>query len=263
MTATLSSNIYPDVVQIEGIDVAGFPDPQSLFERIVLETKQAAQTGKQRLIHAINIHIANTALHNKQLKRCLQTSDLVYCDGAGIVWGAKMLGQVLPVRLTAADWFADMLGYFAKKNCTVFLLGGLPGVAEAALEEVEKTVPNHSVVGVHHGYILKDSKLEDEVINHINALNPDIVIVGFGVPLQEVWMEKNKHRLNARTLYAIGATMDFISKRVSRCPEWVGKLGFEWLYRFVIEPQRMFGRYVIGNPWFLSRMAFQAALQNI
>jgi N-acetylglucosaminyldiphosphoundecaprenol N-acetyl-beta-D-mannosaminyltransferase len=76
-------------------------------------------------------------------------------------------------------------------------------------------------------------------------------------------MEKNRHRLKVRTLYAIGATMDFISKRVSRCPEWVGKAGFEWLYRLFIEPQRMFGRYVIGNPWFLSRMAIRAALQNI
>lgn len=261
--ASTTVHPFPDIVRLEGVDIIGFPNPESLFARLSLETKQAAKTGGQRLVHAVNIHIANTAFHNRALKRCLQTSDLVYCDGAGIVLGAKMLGQTLPVRLTAADWFADMLGWFARENLTVFLLGGLPGVAESALREVEKTVPNHSVVGVHHGYILNDPQLEDQVIAQINTLNPDILIVGFGVPLQELWMERNRHRLKVRTLYAIGATMDFISKRVSRCPDWMGALGFEWLYRLLIEPRRMFGRYVIGNPWYFTRIACLALLQRV
>jgi N-acetylglucosaminyldiphosphoundecaprenol N-acetyl-beta-D-mannosaminyltransferase len=245
---------YPPSSRIEGIAVAGFPNPESLFERIV----QMSRLPGQKLVHYLNIHVANAAYTNPALKRCLQDSDLVYCDGAGIVVGSKLLGKPLPTRLTAADWFPQMLSYFAKAECSVYLLGGEPGVPEKALRVLDENIPGHSVKGVHHGYILKDAALEASVIEEINRLQPDILIVGFGTPLQEEWMQRNRHRIQVPTLYAIGAVMDFISGRVSRCPRWMGDAGFEWLYRLGTEPDRLLGRYVLGNPWFLSRIALQA-----
>src|SRR4051812_41362701 len=83
---------FPSSVDIEGITVTGFPNPKSLFERLVQETRRSGQT----LVHYLNIHVANTAFSNTRLKGLLQQSDLVYCDGAGIVAGAKLMGQVLP-----------------------------------------------------------------------------------------------------------------------------------------------------------------------
>lgn len=250
---------YPSAVEIEGITVTGFPNPDSLFERIVQEAKKPGQY----LVHYLNIHVANTAFVQPDLRRILQASDLVYCDGAGIVLGAKMLGQSLPVRLTAADWLPDMLGYFAQAQCSVFLLGGEPGVPESTMAVLDEIAPNHSVIGTHHGFILKDTKLENAVIERINQLKPDILIVGFGTPLQERWIEKNRHRLEVSTIYAIGAVMDFISGKVSRCPRWMGDAGLEWLYRLGTEPSRLLGRYVIGNPWFLGRILLQAASRKV
>lgn len=250
---------YPSAVEIEGITVTGFPNPESLFERIVQDTKKPGQ----HLVHYLNIHVANTAFVQPDLKRILQTSALVYCDGAGIVLGAKMLGQSLPVRLTAADWLPDMLGYFAEAQCSVFLLGGEPSVPESAMAVLDEMVPNHSVIGAHHGFILKDAELENAVIERINQLKPDILIVGFGTPLQERWIEKNRHRLEVSTIYAIGAVMDFISGKVSRCPRWMGDAGLEWLYRLGTEPSRLLGRYVIGNPWFLGRILLQVASRKV
>lgn len=253
---TISSTItpYPTIAEIEGIPVSGFPNPQSLFERLVQETRKAGQS----VVHYLNIHVANTAWHDKPLRDILQASDLVYCDGAGIVLGSKMLGTPLPTRLTAADWFLDLLAYLADKNCTVFLLGGEPGVPEAALKIIAERIPHHTVVGAHHGFILNQPEQEAAVIAQINVLQPDLLIVGFGTPLQEAWIERNRSRLNVSTLYAIGAVMDFISGKVSRCPRWLGDAGFEWLYRLCTEPGRLMGRYVFGNPWFLSRIALQA-----
>ncbi len=245
---------YPAIAEIEGISVAGFPNPASLFARVVEEVRQPGQ----RLVHYLNIHVANSAYTNPELKRILQASDLVYCDGAGIVAGSRLLGNPLPTRLTAADWFLEMLAYFAQAGCSVYLLGGEPGVPEQALRKLDEVVPRHSVIGAHHGFILTDPELENTVIAEINRLQPDILIVGFGTPLQERWMERNRHRLNVPVLYAIGAVMDFISGKVSRCPQWMGNAGFEWLYRLGTEPSRLLGRYVLGNPWFLSRVALQA-----
>lgn len=257
VSVTLSP--YPPLSVIEGIPVAGFPNPESLFERII----QMVGLPGQKLVHYLNIHVANAAYGDPALKRSLQTSDLVYCDGAGIMVGSKLLGSPLPTRLTAADWFLDMLRSFAKANCSVYLLGGEPGVPETALEVLNETVPGHTVTGVHHGYILKDPALETVVIDEINRLQPDILIVGFGTPLQEAWIERNRHRLKVPVVYAIGAVMDFVSGRVSRCPRWMGDAGFEWLYRLGTEPQRLLGRYVLGNPWFLSRIAVQAMAQKV
>lgn len=253
-SASAALSPFPATSQIEGITVAGFPNPESLFERLV---QMSRQSGQQR-VHYLNIHVANAAYTNPTLKRILQASDLVYCDGAGIVVGSKLLGTPLPTRLTAADWFLDMLACFAEAQCSVYLLGGEPGVPEKALTVLNETIPNHTVKGAHHGFVLNDPTLETAVIEEINRLQPDILIVGFGTPLQEEWMQRNQHRLKVPVLYAIGAVMDFISGRVSRCPRWMGDAGFEWLYRLGTEPRRLLGRYVLGNPWFLSRIALQA-----
>jgi len=250
---------FPATVEIEDIAVTAFPNPDSLFERLVQESRKPGQT----LVHYLNIHVANTAFADLRLKHILQQSDLVYCDGAGIVLGSKLLGSPLPTRLTAADWFVDMLAYFAQKNCKVYLLGGDPGVPELALDEIDKVVPNHTVVGAHHGYILSSQDLQMQVIDEINALEPDILIVGFGTPLQEYWMDAHRDKLQVPVIYAIGAVMDFVSHKVSRCPVWMGNAGFEWLYRLYTEPGRLGGRYVIGNPWFLTRIALQSLVSGL
>jgi N-acetylglucosaminyldiphosphoundecaprenol N-acetyl-beta-D-mannosaminyltransferase len=248
---------HPSTSMIEGIPVLGFVNPTSLFERLVQESRQARQTATQRIVHYLNIHVANSAVVNADLKSSLQAADIVYCDGAGIVVGSRWMGKPLPTRLTAADWFLDMLRYFAKAGLSIYLLGGKPGVPEQALDAILEQVPNHTVLGAHHGFILNNDELEASVIAEINALNPDIVILGFGTPLQERWIAKHKHSLKVPMLYGIGAVMDFISGTVPRCPEWMGKNGLEWLYRLMVEPSRMVGRYVVGNPWFLARIAFQ------
>ena len=250
---------FPSTIEIEEISVSAFPNPESLFERLVQESYQP----KQSVVHYLNIHVANTAFSNDRLKNILQRSDLVYCDGAGIVLGSKLLGSPLPTRLTAADWFLDMLTYFAKQDRKVYLLGGEPGVPEQALDEIIRRVPEHTVVGAHHGYILNSPTLQQDVIEEINALKPDILIVGFGTPLQEYWIEAHRKQLKVPVVYAIGAVMDFVSQKVPRCPEWMGNAGFEWLYRLYTDPNRLGGRYMIGNPWFLSRIAVRSLISSL
>lgn len=250
---------FPETVEIEEIAVSAFPNRESLFERLVQESYQP----KLSVVHYLNIHVANTAFSNDRLKNILRRSDLVYCDGAGIVLGSKLLGSPLPTRLTAADWFLDMLAYFAKQGRKVYLLGGDPGVPEQALEEIISRVPEHTVIGAHHGYILNSQTMQHDVVEEINALKPDILIVGFGTPLQEYWIEAYRDQLNVPVIYAIGAVLDFVSQKVPRCPEWMGNAGFEWLYRLYTEPNRLGGRYMLGNPWFLSRVAMRALLSSL
>lgn len=249
----------PETAWIEGIPVTGFPEPYRFFQRLLQEIRKPDQT----VLYYLNVHVANEAHENPRLKKILQQGDVVYCDGAGVLLASNLLGQPLPSRLTAADWFEDLLGFLAEKDCGVFLLGGEPGIAEKALQTIAQRLPQHTVVGVHHGYILKDEALEAAVIAQINAARPDLLIVGFGTPLQELWIERHRQNLQVPAIYAIGATMDYVAGKIPRCPPWMGQAGLEWLYRLCIEPQRLFRRYVVGNPQFLWRILCHVARQNL
>ena len=243
-------NPYPRTAVIEEIQVAGFSNPASLIERIMLEARKPQQS----TIFYLNIHVANMAKSHPRLKSILKEADVIYCDGVGIVVAARMLGQHIPTRLTAADWVLEMLERFSAHDLTVFLLGGAPGIAERACQVVEAHIPHHTVIGHHHGFIMEDAHLERNAIDTINRVRPDILIVGCGVPLQEYWIDAHRQELDVPVLYSVGALMDFISGNVARCPQWMADMGFDWLYRFLLEPRRLFGRYVVGNPWFMGRM---------
>ncbi len=250
---------YPTTVTLEDIDVQAYPNPESLFQRIVEETQRRTQT----LIYALNVNAANIAFIDSQWRSIIQKGHIMYCDGAGIVLGSKILGTPLPCRLTAADWLLDAVRYFSENGLSVYFLAGEPGIPERAMALFDKAVPEHRVLGAHHGYILDDPTLENAVIDEINRLKPDILLVGFGMPLQEYWIEKNRHRLQVASLWAIGATLDYLTGKVSRCPGWMGRYGLEWLYRLLLEPKRMWQRYVVGNPWFLLRIIGMTTLNHL
>lgn len=249
--------IFPDKVDIEGIDVDCFSDTQSLFERLAHEVT----TPEQSVFAAINVHIANTAHKNPSLKQVLKSSAVVYCDGAGIVLASKVLhSKPITQRLTAADWLFELWAFMANRNITGYYIGGEPGIIETALNIYQekyshhKDNPNLPIVGYHHGYILDSPQLEHAVIENINQLKPDILFVGMGCPFQELWIEQQRNKLNVSVLYPIGATLDYLTAKVPRCPQWMGNLGLEWLFRLSVEPKRLFKRYVYGNPYFLSRI---------
>lgn len=254
----VSIEAFPRSVTLEGIPVAAFSGPEALFDRILHEVRQPGTA----VIHYLNVHVANTAFHNRALRQALQAADLVYCDGAGIVLGSRLMGDPLPTRMTAGDWFIGFLERMARDRRTIYLLGGEPGIPEAAMAVFARAVPDHTVVGMHHGYIINAPETEQRVFNEIARLAPDVLIVGFGTPLQEEWVARHRHQLRASVILPLGAVMDYFAGRLPRCPRWMGRAGLEWLFRFIVEPRRLMGRYLVGNPWYLLRMGVQAALHR-
>jgi N-acetylglucosaminyldiphosphoundecaprenol N-acetyl-beta-D-mannosaminyltransferase len=97
----------------------------------------------------------------------------------------------------------------------------------------------------------------DAVVDEINRLNPDIVWVGLGAPLQEQWMASNRDRIRAPILAGVGAAFDFHSDWVPQAPAWLQQTGLEWLFRLAQEPGRLWRRYLLGNPEFLGRLLVQ------
>jgi N-acetylglucosaminyldiphosphoundecaprenol N-acetyl-beta-D-mannosaminyltransferase len=97
----------------------------------------------------------------------------------------------------------------------------------------------------------------EAVLQEINASSPDILLIGLGMPLQEYWLMENRHDLNAGVVLTGGAVFDYVSGRLRRGPRLLTESGFEWLARLLIEPRRLWRRYIVGNPLFLLRVLKQ------
>jgi N-acetylglucosaminyldiphosphoundecaprenol N-acetyl-beta-D-mannosaminyltransferase len=208
------------------------------------------------LILCVNIYGYNLAEEQPWLYDCWNNAAIVFCDGAGVILGARLLGKTIPERITYADWYWRLVELAEVRNYSLFFLGAKPGVAARAAEVLRGLYPHLRIVGVHDGYfdMTPGSADNTALIEQINAANPDIVTVGMGMPLQERWLYDNWHRLNARVGLTGGAIFDYISGEVQRAPRWMTENGFEWLGRMVVEPRRLWKRYIIGNPVFLARV---------
>jgi len=244
------ARLFPEKITIDGIPVAAFANRHDFLARLVYEAKQPGVS----VCLGLNAHNANMAHKFGFLKTLYQQAQLVYCDGAGVLLANNLLKGPIPVRLANGDWFFEMWDTLGDHGCTMYYLGSEPGIVDQGLAMYAQHRPQHTVVGTHHGYILNDAALEAEVIAEINRLKPDVLFVGFGCPLQERWIAEHLDQLNVSLVYAIGASMDYVVGRKPRCPEWLGNLGGEWLFRLFSEPKRLYQRYLVGNPWFLARV---------
>jgi N-acetylglucosaminyldiphosphoundecaprenol N-acetyl-beta-D-mannosaminyltransferase len=201
-----------------------------------------------------NVHVLNTACRDPELRLVLNQADLVYCDGSGVVLGARILGRHLPGRMTGADWIHDLCATCQKRGLSLYFLGGEPGIADRAATKLVEQYPSLKIVGTHHGHYDHQGLENEDVLATIDVLRPDIVLVGFGTPLQEKWIGCNSGRLETPVVWAVGALVDFVAGKTPRGPRWMLEHGLEWLYRLWVEPRRLWRRYVLGNPLFIWRV---------
>lgn len=190
----------------------------------------------------VNAHCLNLAYVDAAYAEILRRCDVVWPDGTGVRMAGRRLGFPVPENVNGTDLFPLLSG-------RVFLYGAAPGVAERAAENVRAKYPQMTVVGTADGF-----GDERAVIEAVNRVRPDILLVAKGVPLQEKWIAAHLGELRCGCAIAVGGLLDFVSGRIPRAPLWMRRLGIEWLYRLKCEPVRMFRRYVIGNPLFLSRL---------
>jgi N-acetylglucosaminyldiphosphoundecaprenol N-acetyl-beta-D-mannosaminyltransferase len=212
--------------------------------------------GRALVLH-VNVHGLNIAVEQPSFRAFFERADLVFCDGAGVMLGARILGNVIPERVTYAAWVPHLATFCEQRGDSFFFLGGKPGVAARAAEALRKKHPALEIVGARDGYFdhAADSAGTEEVIAQINAAAPDILIVGLGMPLQEEWLTSVWPRLNVRIGLTGGAVFDYVSGDLRRGPPILTDHGMEWLARLIIEPRRLARRYLVGNPLFAYRIA--------
>ena len=211
------------------------------------------------LVLNANAHCLNLCYEDPALRAFFNGAEVVFCDGAGVMLAARILGGRIPERITYADWAWQLAAFAAVEGFSLFFLGARPGVAQAAARRLRERHPGLEISGVHHGYFdhSAGSPESEAVVEEINAAAPDILLVGLGMPLQEYWLLENWRRLDAGVALTGGAVFDYVSGRLNRGPRLLTDNGFEWLARLLVEPHRLWRRYLIGNPLFLLRVAKQ------
>ena len=238
------------------IDILGVPvHPLTVAELHEQLADVIARGARARVLH-VNAHGLNLAVEHSWLRNFLNQVEIVFCDGVGVMVGARLLGYHIPERITYADWMWQLAEFAARNDISLYFLGARPGVAQAAADRLAARYPALNVVGVQHGYFDRtfDHPENRAVIERINAAGPNILLVGMGMPLQEHWLSENWEHLHVNVALTGGAVFDYMSGELRRAPRWMTDNGLEWLGRLLIEPQRLWRRYLVGNPLFLGRV---------
>lgn len=219
---------------------------------------------KQRsLVLSANAHAYNLAAMNDVMSEALNRADWVRLDGVGPQMAASALGRLAPSRIPLADFIWDVAKDAAEDGHTLFLLGGAEGIAEKAAEQLQDAYPSLVIVGTHHGYFDKSagSAENQAILDRLNAAAPDILVVGFGMPIQEEWILQSYDRLPRSVIMTGGGVLNYVAGEVPRAHSLLRRFGLEWFGRMLIEPRRLWRRYIIGNPMFVGRVVAQVFRQ--
>jgi N-acetylglucosaminyldiphosphoundecaprenol N-acetyl-beta-D-mannosaminyltransferase len=243
-------------VSILGVDVTPW-DGAELIEAMIASSRvgRPGDDSPVRTVHYANIHVLNTAYRNRDLHRQLARASTVYCDGAGVVLGAALLGRQLPPRIAAADWIDRLCDRAARAGARLYFIAGAEGVAERAAAILQARHPGLEIAGTHHGFL--DDEESAGVVAWANEANADIVLVGMGTPTQELWVARFREAIQAPVVWTVGAVLDFVVGAQRRAPGWVQGAHMEWLWRLGTDPARLARRYLLGNPLFCLRLARQ------
>ncbi len=196
------------------------------------------QTGGTRQVVTINPEFTIAARHNRRFYQVLRKADLAVADGIGIVWAVPgspwAIG--LPERVGGIDLVERLAERAAREGYRLFLLGAAPGVAEEAAAALIGRNPRLLVAGAYAGSPLPGE--QPAIRTMIRAAHPDILLVAFGAPAQDLWIAENQAAMGVPVAIGVGGAFDFLAGRIRRAPRWIQRIGLEWLYRLVRQPSR-------------------------
>src|SRR5260370_37034212 len=198
-----------------------------------------------------NHNLRSVCLFRKDAKfrSFFEFAKYIHVDGMSVVYLGRLLGFPLKTwhRVTYADWLSPLLADAARLKWRVFYPGSRPGVAERVATILAQVHPALQMETAH-GYFdtRKESAENGGILSRINTYQPNILLVGMGMPRQEFWVLDNLQRIRANAILTAGATMDYVVGAIATPPRWAGRFGMEWFFRFADEPGRLWTTNVLA-----------------
>jgi N-acetylglucosaminyldiphosphoundecaprenol N-acetyl-beta-D-mannosaminyltransferase len=230
-------------VKIDKVD--GKDIPSVIFDHL--------HRNEQITIFNVNTHAMNIAYHDEEFRGAINQADLIFSDGFGVNLAAKILGVQIGGRATYADSIDDILSFCAQNSKRVYVLGDVEELLDVFVDKAIKRHPKLVFAGTHHGFFAKTGPESDTVVEHINNSGADVLMLAMSMPIQEKWCHANKQKLGPTVMMSIGGLPRIYVGWIARGPAWMTNNGLEWFYRLMVQREKVFKRYVLGNPLFLFR----------
>lgn len=207
---------------------------------------QRLQTNQGTHVVTINAEMTMQARKNPALANVIKQAELVVPDGSGIVLYLRSQGEKID-RCPGIELSEQIVQIAAEKQWRIFLIGGAPKVVDTVVDSWRQKWENITIAGTHHGYF--DPAIEQQICEQLQSSQPDLILVGLGVPRQELWIQKNRYLCPEAVWIGVGGSFDIWSGIKTRAPEWFSNNNLEWLYRLYQEPWRW--RRMLSLPHFV------------
>jgi len=220
-----------------GIDDLTMSETLALIEKYIAE-------GTYHQIATANVDFLCRAAGDEELNDILRSCALTLADGMPLIWASKLLGSPLRERVAGADVVVRLLQLSEQKGYRIFMLGASPESSLAAYNAITRLYPKAVVCGRLSPAVAPLDEMDHEsILASIEEAQPDILLTAFGNPKQEKWLAMHKDRLRVPVCIGVGASLDFLSGKQSRAPQWMQRTGTEWIYRLGSNPRRLARRY--------------------
>ena len=229
---------------LQPVDIWGIPLAAVDYARTLDLVDELIERRDPSFFITANLHYAMLTARHRQLKQLNDQAAFIVADGMPMVWYSRLIGRPLPERVAGSDLIFMLSGRAAQRGHSLFLLGGAPGVAEQAAQNLTTAYPGLKIVGIDSPMLGQITEQEHEhLVWKIRTARPDLLFVAFGQPKGELWLAENYRSLGVPASVQLGASFDFAAGRIRRAPRWTHRLGAEWLYRISQQPKRMIPRY--------------------
>ncbi len=227
------------------ISAINMSDARSFVENAILK--------KQKIyICVCTVNTVMECKRNKRMFASVNSANLATPDGMPLVWAGRMFGYKNTRRVYGPELMQEICRVSAEKGYRNYFYGSGTDVLDKLKENLNKKYPGLIISGIFSPPFRNLTKEEDDkIVKDINDNNPDVIWVGLGSPKQDMWMYEHRSRIKAPVMVGVGAAFDFLAGAKPQAPRWIRNNGFEWLFRLVTEPRRLWRRYLIDIPSFI------------
>jgi N-acetylglucosaminyldiphosphoundecaprenol N-acetyl-beta-D-mannosaminyltransferase len=220
------------------------------FEQALARIESFIEEGRPQQITTVNPEFVMAAQSDAEFRRIINQSALALPDGVGVWWASRHQGCPLPERIPGVDLVERLAALSADRGYRIYFLGAMPGVADKAVEVLRARYPTLQVAGAYAGS--PHPKEEAAIVERVCAARPHILLVAYGAPAQDYWIDRNLDRLQVPVCIGVGGSFDYIAGVRPRAPSLLRRMGLEWLHRLVTQPWRW--RRMLALPRFAWRV---------
>jgi N-acetylglucosaminyldiphosphoundecaprenol N-acetyl-beta-D-mannosaminyltransferase len=254
----------PTATALDQVELMGLPlhgvTPAGAVAHLIAEST----AGRGGYVMTPNLDNLHALSRDPDLMDRALGAELRVADGMPLLWASRIKGSPLPGRVAGSDLILSLADAIARSGGSLFLLGGEPGTAERAGQELRRRAPGLNVVGTYcppFGYE-RDRRELDEIRDRLVAARPQFVYVGLPFPKASRLIADLRRSLPGTWFLGLGVSFSFVCGDISRAPGWMQKLGLEWLHRLVQEPRRLARRYLIEGGPFALRLFWNSYLDS-